>query len=107
MITDSTLKTILESVIFDLEDVKRVSKDKYTHDKLTNLIDALNAIERDINSKEYKNMAKRLIYTRMKRMQTDHPEESRQLYILYQRLKSGTIDTEQAIEMMINGLNRP
>lgn len=94
------LKALLESVIFDLESILSSSREEYTIGVLMNVIEALKAIKEDTENKQLKSLIKRLLYKRMTDIRQSNPQESKELYNIYQKFKVGSIETEEVINLL-------
>lgn len=104
MINNENLKTLLNSVIFDLEGVLNTTKEKYTIETLNNVIQALNSIKNDTENKEYNNFIKRILYKRMTDLKESKPDKSLEIYKTYQKLKANQISPNEALERVINNI---
>jgi hypothetical protein len=98
---NNDIKTVLESVIFDLENIKKRTREDYTYKALNVVIDDLNKLKKDREDDSDLNFIKRITYQRMKQCQEDKPEKSKQLYDLYQKLKKGELDAEEGFKELL------
>lgn len=98
---NNDIKTMLESIIFDLETVKRRTKEEYTYKTLDTVISNLNKIKREEDENLELNFVKRITYQRMKQYQTSEPDKSKKLYELYQKLKKGDINAEEGLTELL------
>lgn len=100
MIKNEILKTLLNSVIFDLESVLNNTKEKYTIETLKNVIQALDSIKNDTENKEYNNFVKRILYKRMTDLKQSSPDKSLEIYKTYQKLKANQILPNEALNIL-------
>lgn len=98
MITDNELKSLIDSVVFDLRILENSIKDNdKAIEQIKKIQESLNDIQNCINNKEFLNVVKRLLYKRMINCKDTNPELNKQIYIIYQDLKDGKINAEHAL----------
>lgn len=95
---DSIVSSILNSLVFDLQEISRTSKEEHTISKIQSTINTISDIKVFLDDKENINNVKRLIYTRMISLRASDHKKSKMIYDIYQKLREGIIDAETALQ---------